>query len=84
MVFGIPLKIGAEKRACTYIQRTQDVCVGSKYPRNMWFDFGNENDWAPTSVAVLAEISLRSPRKLFIFIIKKIIYRIRVFKKYLI
>ena len=33
------------------------------------------------SVAVLAEISLRSPRKLFIFIIKKIIYRIKVSKK---
>ena len=36
---------------------------------------------AATSVAVLAEISLRSPRKLFIFIIKKIIYRIKVSKK---
>ena len=33
------------------------------------------------SVAVLAEISLWSPRKLFIFIIKKIIYRIKVSKK---
>ena len=33
-----------------------------------------------TSVAVLAEISLRSPRKLFIFIIKKIIYRIKISK----
>ena len=32
------------------------------------------------SVAVLAEISLRSPRKLFVFIIKKIIYRIKVSK----
>ena len=34
-----------------------------------------------TSVAVLAEISLRSPRKSFIFIIKKYIYRIKVSKK---
>ena len=34
-----------------------------------------------TSVAVLAEISLRSPRKLFIFIIKHIMYRIKVSKK---
>ena len=33
------------------------------------------------SVAVLAEISLRSPRKLFLFIIKKIIFRIRVSQK---
>ena len=33
------------------------------------------------SVAVLAEISLRSPRILFIFIIKKYIYRIKVSKK---
>ena len=32
-------------------------------------------------VAVLAEISLKSPRKLFIFIIKKNIYRIKVSKK---
>ena len=36
------------------------------------------------SVAVLAEIPLRSPRKLFIFIIKKIIYRIKVSKNQLI
>ena len=34
-----------------------------------------------TSDAVLAEISLRSPRKLFICIIKKIINRIKVSKK---
>ena len=34
-----------------------------------------------TSVAVSAEISLRSPRKLFIFTIKKYIYRIKVSKK---
>ena len=33
------------------------------------------------SVAVLAEISLRSPRKLFIFIIKENIHRIKVFNK---
>ena len=33
------------------------------------------------SDAVLAEISLRSPRKIFIFIIKKYIYRIKVSKK---
>ena len=33
-----------------------------------------------TSVAVLAEMSLRSPRKLVIFIIKKYIYRIEVSK----
>ena len=33
------------------------------------------------SVVVLAEISLRSPRKLFIFIIKKYIYWIKVSKK---
>ena len=33
------------------------------------------------SVAVLAEILLRSPRKLFIFIIKKYNYRIKVSKK---
>ena len=32
------------------------------------------------SVAVLAEISLRSPRKLFIFIIKKYFYRVKVSK----
>ena len=30
------------------------------------------------SVAVYAEIVLRSPRKIFIFIIKKIIYRIKI------
>ena len=34
-----------------------------------------------SSVAVLAEISLRSPRKLFIFIIKQYIFRIKVSKK---
>ena len=34
-----------------------------------------------TSVAVLDEISLSSPRKLFIFIIKRINYRIKVSKK---
>ena len=34
----------------------------------------------PTSVAVLAEILLRSPRKFFIFIIKIYIYRIKVSK----
>ena len=34
-----------------------------------------------TSISVLAEISLRSPRKLFSFIIKKYIYRIKVSKK---
>ena len=33
------------------------------------------------SDTVLAEISLRSPRKLFIFIVKKIIYRIKVSRK---
>ena len=33
-----------------------------------------------SSVAVLAEILLRSPRKIFIFNIKKIIYRIKVSK----
>ena len=33
------------------------------------------------SVAVLAEILLRSPRKLFIFTIKKNIFRIKVSKK---
>ena len=33
-----------------------------------------------TSAAVLAEILLRSPRKLFIFIIKKHIYTIKVSK----
>ena len=32
------------------------------------------------SVTVLAETSLRSPRKLFIFIIKKYIYRMKVSK----
>ena len=36
---------------------------------------------ALTNVAVSAEIALRSPRKLFIFIIKKYIYRIKVSKK---
>ena len=35
-----------------------------------------------TSVTVLAEISPRSPRKLFIFIIKVYIYRIQVSKNY--
>ena len=34
-----------------------------------------------TSAAVLAEISLKSPRKIFVFIIKKFIYRIKVSKK---
>ena len=43
-----------------------------------------ENDQLAGSVAVLAEISLRSPRKLFIFIIYKIIYRIKVPKKQII
>ena len=37
-----------------------------------------------SSVAVLAEILLRSPRKLFIFIIKKIICRIELSKNKLI
>ena len=37
-----------------------------------------------TSVAVLAEIQLRSPQKVFIFIIKKCIYRIKVSNKLLI
>ena len=37
-----------------------------------------------SSVAVSAEISLRSPRKLFIFIIKRYIYRIEVSKNKLI
>ena len=37
--------------------------------------------YAAGSDAVLAETSLRSPRKLFIFIIKKYIYRIKVTKK---
>ena len=36
---------------------------------------------AASSVAVLAEILLRSPRKLFIFIIKKYISRVKVSKK---
>ena len=34
-----------------------------------------------SSVAVLSKIPLRSPRKLFIFVIKKYIYRIKVSKK---
>ena len=34
----------------------------------------------PVSVAVLAEISLRSPRKTLIFIIENYLYRINVFK----
>ena len=38
-------------------------------------------DGGTSSVAVLAEISLISPQKLFIFIIKKRIYRIKVSKK---
>ena len=33
-----------------------------------------------SSVAVLAEITLRSPQKIFILIIKKYIYRIKVKK----
>ena len=37
-----------------------------------------------TSVAVLAEMSLRSPRKSFIFIIKKYICRVKVSKKQII
>ena len=41
-------------------------------------------DGTYTSVAVLAEISLRSPRKLFIFIIEKYNYRIKVSKKQII
>ena len=36
--------------------------------------------WVQSSVAVLAEISLKSPRKLFIFVIKKHIYRIKISK----
>ena len=36
---------------------------------------------AETSVAVAAETSLRSPRKKIIFIIKKIIFRIKVSNK---
>ena len=34
----------------------------------------------PTSVAVSAEIPLRSPQKIFIFIIKKIIFWVKVSK----
>ena len=37
-----------------------------------------------TSVAVLAEISLRLPRKVFTFIIKKYVYSIKVSKNILI
>ena len=37
-----------------------------------------ESTHTSNSVAVLAEIPLRSPRKMFIFIIKKIIYRVKV------
>ena len=37
-----------------------------------------------SSVAVLAEILLRSPWKIFIFIIKKYVYRIKVSKKLII
>ena len=38
----------------------------------------NMTGWIQASVAVLAELSLRSPQKLCIFIIKKNIYRIKV------
>ena len=37
-----------------------------------------QHESSTDSVAVLAEISLRSPRKIFIFTIKKYIYRIKV------
>ena len=33
------------------------------------------------SVAVVAEVSLRPPRKLFIFITKKYVYRVKLSKK---
>ena len=42
-----------------------------------------ENAWLATSDAVLAEISLKSPQKIFIFIIKKLMYRIEVSQKYI-
>ena len=37
-----------------------------------------------SSVAVLAEILLRSPRKIIIFIIKKEVYWVKVSKKYIV
>ena len=54
----------------------------SKYLKHMKYDF--EHTIAAeeeSSVAVSAEILLRSPRKLCICIIKKCIYRIKVSKK---
>ena len=44
-------------------------------------DYSAAFRWQLTSVAVLAEISIRSPRKLFIFNIKKYIFRIKVSRK---
>ena len=43
--------------------------------------FGTMQRHHTSSVAVLAEISLRSPRKIFVYIIKKYIDRIKVSKK---
>ena len=57
----------ASRRDCVSVHKTNHFrwCVGSLL----------------LGVAVLADVSLRSPRKLLIFIIKKYIYRIKVSRK---
>ena len=81
-----------------YLNYTIKIIVGSKYPKHISFSFENTNTntehcvqfwtasqpWVARSVAVLAEILLRPPRKLFVFIIKSYIYRIKVSEKNLI
>ena len=66
----------------THIECLLQVISSAWYDQHVTAPLSTEEKvfWNATSVAVLAEISLRSPRKLFIFIIKKYIYRIEVSK----
>ena len=60
-----------------YAAPEADTCA----PPHPIYCCGGDFNRVYISVAVFAEISLMSPRKIFIFIIKKYIYRIKVSKK---
>ena len=64
--------------------KTGIVAVFNRQIFNGRFNNGKNDGRVMRSVAVLAEISLKPPRKIFIFIIKKYIYRIKVSKNKLI
>ena len=61
---------------CIKVMKSHNISWSMRQQHYKHLDFVHSR----TSVAVLAEIPLRSPRKLFIFIIKKYIYRIKVSK----